>query len=369
MTYVVTAENIRQIAPGASSSIVQGIIDNQHLLAKYGIDTPLRLAHFFGQCALETAGFTRLEENLYYTTTTRLRQVWPSRFKTTAAAAPYVRNPEKLANLVYGGRLGNNLPGDGWRYRGSGMKQTTGKYNFSRVEAVTKLPVVANPDMLRKFPEALEAACIFWKENNLSRFADRDDVLGLTKAINGGTNGLSDRRIYTDRAKRVKWGQGQVPPVGPVDPNTPDAMIIGPTLREGAGMPPAEPNTWVKKAQERLKTHGTYGGAIDGRFGPGTDAAVLQFQEIHNLMRDGVIGPVTWKMLMANPLDMAKDEVESLALEPLSPLVTEDITIPVSMDDEDVEMVEIEPSETSKDGGLISIIVNIIRAVFGGKSV
>ena len=94
----IKAADIKKLSPRAAPRIVEGIVAHQHLLAEHGVDSPLRLAHFMTQYATETGGFARLEENLNYTTTKRLRQVWPSRFKSDAAAKPYVRNPEALPN-------------------------------------------------------------------------------------------------------------------------------------------------------------------------------------------------------------------------------------------------------------------------------
>ena len=287
MTVRITEAGLRKIAPGASNDIVSGIIAHQNLLPKYGIDTHQRVAMFFGQVACETQGLTRLEENLYYTTAKRLMQVWPSRFKSVGAATPFLRNPRKLANNVYGGRLGNNKPDDGWLYRGSGCKNTTGKYNFGIVQKVTGLPVVAKPEMLRRFPEALESACIYWKTNNLNRFADAGSVTGLTKAVQGGSGGLSDRRIYTDRALRVDWGASADAPV-------PHTNKEERTLRIGDHGPT------VKIAQERLLDHG-YEIMTDGVFGPGTENIVREFQEANGLMPDGVVGPNTWAALKKTP--------------------------------------------------------------------
>lgn len=305
MSIAITAAALRTIAPGAAPDIVAGIVDHQALLARYGIDTPRRVQHFLGQCACETTGFTQLEENLHYTTTARLRAVWPSRFKTDAAAAPYLRNPPKLANFVYGGRLGNTGPNDGWLYRGSGCKQTTGKTNFVAVERETGIPVTKHPEMLRRFPEALESACIYWRDNRLNRFADAGDVVGLTKAIQGGSGGLADRRIYTDRAGRIDWTAGAAPAA-------PQSQTADPILRKGSR------GEAVHRAQQLLASHG-YEIRIDSDFGSGTDNVVRQFQEDRGLLADGVIGPATWTALKAAPRSEEKPaEADTASTPPVS---------------------------------------------------
>lgn len=306
----ITTANIYAVASGAKAEIVKGIVDHQHLFAKYGIRSK-DMPFFMGQCAAETAGFTRLEENLYYTSAKRLMQVWPSRFKTEAAAKPYVRNPEKLANNVYASRLGNGPPssGDGWRYRGSGMKQTTGKYNFGEVQDVTGLPVVEHPEMLRRFPEALESACIYWRKRSLGRFVDANDIVGLTKAIQGGRGGLEDRRIYTDRARRVNWEVLSVVPDMPTTAPTPittDGGAREPVLRMGMGIKTSTHRAKIKEAQQLLQRHGFYTeGKLDGKFGGGTDNEVRAFQGAHALLPDGVIGEATWAALKADPVELA----------------------------------------------------------------
>jgi len=314
---------LKAVAPGSAAWIIKGILDNQHFLPKYGIDTEQRVAHFLAQCAAETRGFTRLEENLYYTTAGRLMQVWPSRFKSVAAATPFLRNPKKLALKVYSNRMGNRSgTEDGWLFRGSSLKMTTGRYNYSVVERVTGLPVTKKPEMLRRFPEALEAACIYWKTNNLNRFADAGSVRGLTKAIQGGYGGLADRRIYTERASQVNWHTGAT--VGAH--HKPVGVVI---LRQGAN------GELVKTAQRRLLEHG-YPIRIDGDFGGGTDNIVREFQEDHGLMSDGVIGPDTWRALNADPTP--KDSATPSNAEPA-------------------------PAQ-----GIAGLLLNLIKAIFDAKA-
>lgn len=309
MTVVITTANLRAIAPAADQKLIDGIVANQGLLERYGINAgPLaarRVEHFLAHSAVETQGFTRLEENLYYTTTKRLMQVWPSRFRTAGAAAAYVRNPEKLANNVYAIRLGNgsSTSGDGWRFRGSGCKQTTGRYNFRAAGHEN------DPEALRRFPEALESACIYWRDNDLVRYADADDTVGLTRRIQGGTGGLADRRVYTARAKKVKWGAATATPLPP-------ARDDQPILRRGDGVTRnLVLRPIIMTAQRRLTLHGFDPGHIDGKFGEGTENAVAAFQKAHGLLADGVIGPdQTWPALMAEApaivADGLTDEVD-----------------------------------------------------------
>lgn len=279
-------EYLYAIAPGASKAVVDGIVAHQALLAQYGL-TDDDVPFFFGQIATETGGFTKLEENLTYTSIKRLRQVWPARFPSDAAAAPYIRNPQALANLTYGGRLGNRSgTSDGWNFRGSGAAQTTGRYNFSMVEKATSKPATTQPDLLRSFPLALEAACVYWRDNKLLRFVANGDIVGLTKAWQGGDGGLADRRLFTDRAQRA-WKA--LPPTKvrqrDENPTWPRKGLIG---------------EQVTHIQKRLQAHGEYvGGVLDGRFGDATDDAVRAFQASRGLVVDGVVGEATLKALNA----------------------------------------------------------------------
>ncbi len=169
--------------------------------AKYEISTSLRIAHWFAQFAHESAHFQRYEEGLSYSAE-RLMAVWPRRFPNLAAAKPYARNPEALANNVYGNRMGNNATGDGYRYRGRGP-QITGLTNYRLAERGTGLPLVANPD-LAALPENFTLlACDYWDRNSCNRLADRDDLVGITEVVNGGRIGIADRKALLLKALKV----------------------------------------------------------------------------------------------------------------------------------------------------------------------
>ncbi len=182
-----------------------------------GLDTPLRVAHALAQQSVETGGFSKMVESLNYSQA-GLRATFSSKRISDADCQRLGRKPggaalspavqEEIANIVYGGtfgkqQLGNDQPGDGWKYRGRGAKQTTGRFNYNDVMQVTGIDVIGNPDQLADPDNGMRAACIFWQKKNCNNFADKDDILGLTKAVNGGTNGLPERKAALARAKAI----------------------------------------------------------------------------------------------------------------------------------------------------------------------
>ena len=158
------------------------------------------LPNFLGQVLHESSMLERLEENLNYSAQ-RLTQVWPRRFPTLAAAQPFARNPRALANQVYGGRMGNDEPGDGWRYRGRGLIQITGKNNYRLMEHITGMPLLDEPDMLLEQEPALRASIAWWEENVPDSLLG--DVSRVTRVVNGGQIGLNHRAQLTARAYRA----------------------------------------------------------------------------------------------------------------------------------------------------------------------
>ncbi len=123
MSELVTLARLRRLAPTAKEELLAAILAGWPEAVRAGIKSPLRAPHFLAQIAAETGGFRSIDEDLYYTTAARLMAVWPTRFKSEAAAKPYLRSPERLAERVYGGRLGNDRPGDGYRFRGGGFRR------------------------------------------------------------------------------------------------------------------------------------------------------------------------------------------------------------------------------------------------------
>jgi putative chitinase len=186
-----------------------------HTCQEFEINTPQRIAGFLAQTSHESGGYTMLSENLNYKAAT-LAACWPNRFAVlgpdkkpikkdgklvpTAVANSIAGKPELIANLVYSSRMGNGPAesGEGWLYRGRGLKQLTGKFNYEKCGQELGIDLVGNPDLLLEPICAARSAGWFWSANALSTFADAGDIKGMTKRINGGYIGLEARQALYD---------------------------------------------------------------------------------------------------------------------------------------------------------------------------
>lgn len=177
------------------------------ILPEYEITSLPRVAAFLAQTAHESGGYRALKENLNYKAES-LVKVFPKYFPTIDLAREYAHNQEKIANRVYGNRMGNGPEesGDGFRYCGRGLIQLTGKDNYTNFADSIETPVEELPEYLATFEGALQSACWFWETNNLNQWADKGDMLTLTKRINGGTIGLEDRIKHYNHALHVLHG-------------------------------------------------------------------------------------------------------------------------------------------------------------------
>lgn len=201
--------------PSADRARVTEFVDTFNSYGEgFGINTTARVIHFIAQCAHESGSFKLVEENLNYSADGLLK-TWPSRF-TKATAAQYARKPEKIANKVYANRMGNGneASGDGWKYRGRGFIQCTGKATYAAYQnsgfCVGNL--LAHPEWLTKAPGHTKSAMWFWKVNGLNELADQDTgqrvidgeavVTMITKKVNGGVNGLSNRKLLYRKLRR-----------------------------------------------------------------------------------------------------------------------------------------------------------------------
>jgi putative chitinase len=253
-------------------------IDAAAIMAEYGLSGPNEQAQLLGHMSVESGGYTTFAENLSYRAE-RLVQVWPTRFPSVAAAAPYAHNPRALANKVYNGRMGNRTgTDDGWNYRGSGSLQHTGESEFARVQKRTGLGVIAEPDLLRdkKNAEAMwRGACSYIVDRGALAAARAGDTKTTTIKINGGTTGLSDRQVCVARAAKAMGGfpievHGSgvstlpvpEPPPVPIPSDTGTPVVVHPD--PGGAQTTDEVENDARKKRNTAATAGTAGTAASG---------------------------------------------------------------------------------------------------------
>ena len=245
------------------------------MFPKYDITTPNRVAGFIAQTAHESANYKVLSENLNYSAKA-LDAIFGKYFKRAGRdAEQWHRQPEKIANTIYAGRMdnGDTASGDGWRYRGGGILQLTGKYNYTAFGKSVGMSAEAATDYVRTKQGAIESACWFWKENNINKYCDNDDIVRMTKRINGGTIGLADRKKHYIHALEVLGGH-----IWFADDDDDEKYSL---VRKGSK------GDTVKRLQEAL------GIAADGDFGPGTESALKAWQRENDCTPDGIAGPQT----------------------------------------------------------------------------
>jgi putative chitinase len=211
MPVIVTIDQILQLAPNTRSSYREAFQNGQAVFDRCGIsDSPLRVAHFMAQVLHESGGLAIQFENLNYSSE-RLPKVWPLRFKPKGPLNPaaFAHNPQALANQVYGGRMGNVGPNDGFKYRGRGLLQLTGRESYQAATTVLRKDFpdapdfVADPDEVIGAQWCLAIAAAEWAAKGCNAMADQDDIKGITKAINGGQIGLAERIEWAKRTKAV----------------------------------------------------------------------------------------------------------------------------------------------------------------------
>lgn len=201
--FILTKEQLGQLIPG-NPYIDHWYHALEQALPDYDINTPQRVAAFIAQCAHESGSFKFLKENLNYKAESLMR-VWPRYFPDLATAQRYAHNQEAIANRAYGGRMGNGdeASGDGAKFCGRGLIQLTGRSNYQAFADSIETNIEDIPEYLATFEGAVQSACWFWESNNLNQFADKGDILTMTKRINGGTLGLEDRVKHYNHALHV----------------------------------------------------------------------------------------------------------------------------------------------------------------------
>lgn len=258
---------------------IKAMLDSWEVLNAHEINTAKRLAHFIGQGLIETGWLRYTEENLNYSRDA-LIATFSYYQENPDLARQHARKPELIANTVYGRHptLGNTEPGDGWKYRGRGFIQLTGRDNYQKYSDVTGIDIVGDPDQLhRDHALSIEVAAGFWKHNGLNEYADQNNAAAVSRGVNRG-NPQSRRKAHSE-AERIHWtnlalGLMEEPDLVTIDPDAP--MGNGSTGER------------VKKLQEDLTRLGYDVGTADGIFGRRTGHGVLAFQSDEGLEPTGI---------------------------------------------------------------------------------
>ena len=268
------ADQVRELLKG-NSETDEWFEAMEEILPFYEINTVNRVAGFIAQCAHESNNFRVLQENLNYSSKA-LDAIFGKYFvRAGRNAKEYHRQPEKIANVIYANRMdnGNTASGDGWRFRGRGVIQLTGRHNYTKFGSSLSITAEQAIKYVKTKKGALESACWFWDTNKINRYADKQDITGMTKRINGGTIGLADRKKHYKHALEVLGGHWSPP------------KVVHSTVRKGSK------GETVKAVQKAL------GAKADGDFGPGTEAAVIAWQRSRGLVPDGIVGPSTLRAM------------------------------------------------------------------------
>lgn len=272
MQFDFKVEQVAELLPRVNSLLWHDAMER--VLPKWDIDTIDRVAGFIAQTSHESAGYSVLTENLNYSAEA-LDKIFPKYFKRAGRdAKDYHRQPEKIANVIYANRMdnGDTDSGDGWRFRGGGILQLTGRHNYTQFGKAEDKTAEEATEFVRSPIGALASACWFWDTNNINKYCDAQDITGMTKRINGGTIGLEDRKKHYAHALEVLGGH-----------YTPRETYE--TVRLGSKGPT------VVKLQETL------GLTADGIFGKGTEAKLKGWQSLRGLTPDGIAGPNTLGIL------------------------------------------------------------------------
>lgn len=311
MSISITREALNKAFPDALMEYVNALVEHVQTMEKHGIlQNDKRLRHFLAQGAAETGGFTITVESGRYSAEGLLK-TFPKYFKSLAEAKAYANRPQAIFNRTYGGRLGNTEPGDGYKYRGRGIFQITGKDAYKRYGDALGIDLVSDPDKAADPFISVQVACLYWSDLGLNTWADKDDILAVSRGINGGNpkrniqpNGMQHRRgWYAKITKALDFGAAAA-----------ETRIQG-ELKEG------DEGSEVERLQSGLRAKGYPVGAIDGIFGANTRRAVALFQaEIGSDQPAGIWIEEYWLALEASKsLHESRQEIEAkdLASDPI----------------------------------------------------
>lgn len=277
---------------------ILGIVQAWPRLLELGLDTPLRMGHFLGQGLVETGWLRYASEDLSYSAS-GLVATFSIYRNNPELAKQHARKPEQIAETVYGGRktdLGNTEPGDGYRFRGRGFIQLTGRANYTQMAELTGIPLVEDPDFIsRDLQKSVEAAAMYWKANNLNTWADQNDAVRVSRAVNRGN--ANSTKMANHEAERVFWTNKALELTLAPELAAPDAPL--PDMPPPHGAPSLKPlqvgsrGDRVKSLQGDLEALGYATGGVDGIYGGATRRAVVAFQHEEGLPITGIADSVT----------------------------------------------------------------------------
>jgi putative chitinase len=283
---MITSEQFAELFPNCKDP--EGWVDAMNeVFPEYEIDTPERIAAFIAQCGHESGGWRTFSENLNYSAKA-LNAIFGKYFARAGRdAEEYHRQPEKIANVIYANRMdnGDTDSGDGWKFRGRGPIQLTGKANYTAFsEWADRDDILDDPDQVSEDKElALMSAIWYWTKNGLNKYADNGDIKTMTKRINGGYIGLEDRIHHWKEALHMMGVD--VPDHDAEEGDDGDEVELS-VVRKGSR------GEAVKMMQEAL------GIGADGIFGAGTEAKLKEWQAANGLVADGICGPATFAKLL-----------------------------------------------------------------------
>jgi putative chitinase len=286
---------------------ISAFVRGWDILEEYEINTPLRVAHFIGQGLIETGWLRHTVENLNYGADALQRTFSHYRNNPDLARA-HARKPELIANTVYSGRMGNNQPGDGWKFRGRGFIQLTGRDNYTAIGAASGLDLVNDPDIIRNDLKAsIQAAAAFWRLNKLNEHADRNDAPAVSRAVNYGNP--QSRRAALHEDLRILWTNTMLS-------LTQSPSLIAPedTPPGGASRKPLATGARgeeVRKLQADLDRLGFQTGGADGIFGQATRRAVVAFQHEFGLTATGQADAATLEAVAEALADPSRSQMDA----------------------------------------------------------
>jgi len=294
---------------GTQGRYIKAIIDSWPTLERYDICTPLRLGHFFGQGLVETGWLKYTDEGFNYSAEGLVKTFRFYR-RNPELARQHARKPELIANTVYGGRadLGNTQDGDGWKFRGRGFIQLTGRDNYTRYGEAAGIDLANDPDIIRRdLTRSVEVAAAFWKTNGLNAYADQNDAVKVSRGVNRGNP--NDTAAANHEDLRILWTNTALALTQAPQNVAPEPAPATPSLKP---LQAGSRGERVRELQLDLEALGIATGGADGIFGQGTKRAVVAFQQEGGIPITGIADAATITAIDLAAADPARTRAATL---------------------------------------------------------